>query len=69
MENANAVWQQVKVKLKEKLDESTFNSTFGDINEVYKFYNNYIYLVVSDLLSKYRIEKFYLNEMNGILSE
>ncbi len=69
MENTNYIWQQVKDKLKEKLDDSTFNSTFKNINEVYKVQNNYIYLVVADLLSKYRIEKFYLSDMNAILSD
>lgn len=69
MNDTNLIWQQVKAVLKEKLDESTFTATFGNINEIYKIQNNHIYLCVNDLLSKYRIEKFYLNDMNTILAD
>lgn len=69
METANALWHQIKAKLKEQLDENTFNSTFNNIIDIYKYYNNFIYLPVSDLLNKYRIEKFYLNTMNNMLAE
>lgn len=70
MENYNSIWLSVKSKLAKDLkDENTFNNTFGEINEVYKFNNGYIYLPVSNSLNKYRIEKFYLKQMNEILNE
>lgn len=68
MENANFLWQQVKEKLKESIDEQAFNSTFADINEVYKIYNGYIYIPTANQVSKYRIDKFYLADMDKILN-
>lgn len=68
MENANFLWQQVKEKLKESIDEQAFNSTFANINEVYKIYNGYIYIPTANQVSKYRIDKFYLADMDKILS-
>lgn len=70
MENYNSIWLAVKNKLAEVLkDESTFQNTFGDINEVYKVNNGYIYLPVNGQLDKYRIEKFHLEKMNTFLNE
>lgn len=70
MDNYNSIWLTVKSKMTEVLrDENTFNDTFGDINEVYKVYNNYIYLPVNNNLTKYRIEKYHLAKMNEFLNE
>ena len=70
MENYNSIWLTVKSKLADVLkDESTFQNTFGDINEVYKVNNGYIYLPVNGQLDKYRIEKFHLEKMNNFLKE
>ena len=70
MENYNSIWLTVKNKLADVLkDESTFQNTFGDINEVYKVNNGYIYLPVNGQLDKYRIEKFHLEKMNNFLKE
>ena len=68
MEKANLLWQQVKDSLEKTLDKKTFDSTFKDINSIYKYNNNYIYLPVDGVLNKYRIEKFYLSKMNELLS-
>lgn len=70
MENYNSIWLTVKNKLADVLkDESTFQNTFGYINEVYKVNNGYIYLPVNGQLDKYRIEKFHLEKMNNFLKE
>lgn len=67
MEKANALWLQVKERLEKELDKKTFDSTFKEINSIYKYSNNYIYLPVEGVLNKFRIEKFYLQKMNSIL--
>ena len=41
-----------------------FNDIFKDVNVVHKIENNYIYMVVCDILTKFKIEKFYLNTLN-----
>lgn len=69
MEKANTLWSKVKEKLKEHYDEDTFQSTFQTIDSVYKISNGYIYLPIENVLDKYRLEKFYLEKMNDILSE
>lgn len=69
MEIDNSIWLKVKEKMKETVDESTFNATFDEIKEIYKVQNGYIYLPISTTLNKYRIEKFYLAKMNDFLSE
>lgn len=63
----NSLWDQVKNELRNTLDTQVYDSTFKSIEKVYKFQNNYIYLTVSSVLIKYRIEKFYLDTMNNYL--
>lgn len=68
MENANNLWLEIKEILKSKLDEKTFNGAFKNVDAVYKEQNGYIYLPVDTVLEKFRIEKFYLKEMNELLA-
>lgn len=62
------LWEQTLEILKEDLDSSDFSVLFSEVNEVYKFENNYIYLIVPNALTKFRIEKFYVNKLNDILA-
>ena len=69
MDNAEKLWQIVKSKLETIYPGQFFEDTFKKIEKVYRIHNNYIYLIVSNQLIKYKIEKFYLNQMNQILCE
>lgn len=62
------LWEQTLDILKEDLDSSDFSVLFSEVNEVYKYENNYIYLIVPNALTKFRIEKFYVNKLNDILA-
>lgn len=68
MEDANSLWLKVKEELKSSVEEKSFNDAFANMNEVFKVQNNYIYLVAKDVVSKFRIDKFYIGTMNDILS-
>lgn len=67
MEKGLELWNETKQKLKSSIDKEQFRESIDVINEVHKINNNSIYLIVKDALTKYRITKFYLNQMNEIL--
>lgn len=69
MENATSLWLIVKSRLKELYDDNVYHETFDSIPDVYKTNNGYIYLIIDNMLNKYKIEKFYLEKMNKILNE
>lgn len=69
MENAEALWQKVKERLEANYAKQVYEDTFQQINKIYRVHNNYIYLIVSNQFVKYKIEKFYLEQMNQILCE
>lgn len=62
------LWEHTLEILKEDLDDSDFSVLFSEVNEIYKTENNYIYIVVPNALTKFRIEKFYINKLNDIVS-
>ena len=49
-------------------DIDTFKERFSNAKEVFKYENNYIYIIVKDALTKLLIEKFSSRRMNEILS-
>ena len=63
------IWEQVKSNLKASNDELTFNQIFEPITKVHKVQDNTIYLIVNSVLTKYRIEKFFLPKMNELLAQ
>lgn len=69
MDNAEKLWQAVKEKLEACYSKQVFEDTFQQINKIYRVHNNYIYLIVSNQFIKYKIEKFYLEQMNQFLCE
>lgn len=69
MENAVNLWSEVKTKLRDSYDKEVFADTFDVIQGVHKISNGYIYLVVSNAVVKYRIEKIYLSKMDDIASK
>lgn len=72
MENKQEIWDNMLSLLKDKLGEVTFNEYFKDSLDVYKYENNYLYIVVPNALIKFRIEQFampYINELVPFVSE
>ncbi|HPT88881.1 MAG TPA: chromosomal replication initiator protein DnaA [Bacilli bacterium] len=63
MEQYLNLWEQVLNVVRQNLDDERFNELFRDYS-VYKFQNNYIYVVVPDVLTKFRIEKFLIKRIN-----
>jgi len=69
-EQCKQYYDEVIAKLEEQThpdDLVTFKERFANVTEVYKFENNYIYIVLKDALSKLLIEKFSSRKMNEIL--
>lgn len=62
------LWKQTLDILRQELDESDFMVLFSEVNEIYKVESNFIYLIVPNALTKFRIEKFYISKLNDILS-
>jgi len=68
MNDSFKLWEGTLEVLKGDLDESDFSVLFSEVNEVYKTENNYIYMIVPNALTKFRIDKFYINKLNEIVS-
>lgn len=68
MEASLNLWKKTLDILKQDMDETDFSALFSEVNEIYKVEANFIYLVVPNALTKFRIEKFYINRLNEILS-
>lgn len=68
MENAVNLWSEVKTKLRDVCDKEVFADTFDVIQGVHKISNGYIYLIVTNAVVKYRIEKIYLHTMDEIVA-
>lgn len=68
MDASLTLWKKTLDILKQDMDEADFAVLFSEVNEVYKVESNYIYLIVPNALTKFRIEKFYINRLNEILS-
>jgi chromosomal replication initiator protein len=69
MDNYENLWENIKSKLKITLDEDVYNETFGGITNVFKVINNNIYLVAPNSYVKSKIDAFYLNRLNAMLTD
>ncbi len=69
MDNYENLWENIKSKLKITLDEDVYNETFGGITNVFKVVNNNIYLVAPNSYVKSKIDAFYLNRLNAMLTD
>lgn len=56
------------INLGKNMNEDDFMDLFKDVNEVHKFENDHIFVIVPDALTKFKIEKFYSKMMNEILN-
>ena len=45
----------------------SFNDVFKDVNTIHKVENNYIYVIVKDTLTKFKIDKFYSISLNDCI--
>lgn len=70
MERAKKLWEQTKelATKSNKIGDTAYKETIEPIKKIHKFVNNYIYLIVSNPLLKYKIDKFYLQILNELLS-
>lgn len=69
MEKYNSILEQTILLAKEKIESPDFKDIFSQTPKIYKVENNYIYIVLPDPLSKFRVEKFYLSQLNSILEQ
>lgn len=67
MRSGKELWDLVKNQLKLEMASTDFSEIFDPITEIHKIHNKYIFLIVPDILTKFRIEKFYLDTMNKLL--
>lgn len=47
---------------------TAFDDIFKDVNRIHKVENNYIYVIVADILTKFKIDKFYLLTLNDYIN-
>ena len=69
MEKYNSILEQTILLAKEKIESPDFKDIFSQTPKIYKVENNYIYIILPDPLSKFRVEKFYLSQLNSILEQ
>ena len=69
MEKYYSILEQTILLAKEKIESPDFKDIFSQTPKIYKVENNYIYIVLPDPLSKFRVEKFYLSQLNSILEQ
>jgi chromosomal replication initiator protein len=69
MESYQNLWNAIKQQLAEDLDEAAFKETFVDITNVFKVSNNNIYLIAPNPYVKGKIDNFWLNRLNAMLTE
>ena len=67
MEKYSKIWEEIKTKLENDLEEVVFTDIFEPVNTVFKVVNNYIYIVAPNEFVKKRIEILYLNKLNRYL--
>jgi len=68
MEKFTQIWEEIKIKLEDDLDNQVFAELINPVETVFKVVNNYVYLVVPNDFVKKRIELLYLNKLNRYLS-
>ena len=69
MIESNKLWEQTLEEFKKDANSSDTVELLSEINKVYKFENNVIYMIVPNALTKFRIEKFYNNKLNEIVQK
>lgn len=69
MTNSLELWDKTLQKFKDEIDENSFKDLFAGINQIHKVENNTINLIVPNILTKFRIDKFHKRRINEIATE
>ena len=69
MNDYQAIWTGVVNRLRDELTEKTFQEVFSDAKQILKFEKDYIYVIVPNQLTKFRIETFYSSKIKDIASQ
>lgn len=69
MIEGNKLWEQTLEKFISEHNASDNFELLSEVSKVYKFENNFIYLIVPNALTKFRLEKFYSNTLNDIVQK
>jgi len=69
LEDCKKVLDETLKQLQLNMNEDSFLDLFKDVNQIHKFENDYIYVIVPDALTKYKIEKFHSKAMDDILEK
>ena len=69
IEDCQALYDKVIYDLKNALDQDSFEALSLEGKKISKFLNGYIYVVADDEYSLSRINKFYINMINGYLKK
>lgn len=67
-EDCKGYLEQTLLQIEQTMHPDDFAELFGEVNEIHKFENDHIFVIVPDALTKFKIEKFHSKKMNDILS-
>lgn len=68
LSDSKSFLDQTLLQMQKELSAEDFSELFHDVRDVHKFENDYIYVVVPDALTKFKIEKFHSKKMDDVLS-
>ena len=68
IEQCRSLLEQTLAQIEKGMNHDDFVDLFKEVNEIHKFENDHIFVVVPDALTKFKIEKFHSKKMNDILS-
>ena len=66
MEIYEKLWQQILGELQSIYTQETYDDYFGNLNEIYKYQNNHIYIIVENEWTKRRINDVHLMKINSL---
>ena len=67
MNTYQEIWNSMLSLLKEKIGDKSFNEVFKDCTKVHKYENDYIFVIVPNVVIKFRIEAFYVNTIKELV--
>lgn len=69
MDQYKLLWHNILKELNNELGDNAFSEIFNNCNEIYKFENNSLLIIVPNTLIKFRIEQFYLRKIRDLSRE
>ena len=67
MNTYQEIWNNMLSLLKEKIGDKSFNEVFKDCTKVHKYENDCIFVIVPNVVIKFRIEAFYVNTLKELV--